>query len=376
MRIEFIYGPFSSGNKVFDFNNLYQNPQGLTGSEHSCFEFAKCMSERGHDVYLYTNVKSMGLWHGVKIKSLTEFGYARVPPDVVYSWNEPDMLRYIWEGSLRMVNQQLNDFNFCQPGFDSFVDVYTSPSSSHKEYIKQFTPNSENKWEVISNCYNSDLFCPTAPKRPGSCIWASSVDRGLHLLLMYWPKIRQAVPYATLDIYYPYDHWINSLRDVNPHGDENIYRREFKNRANYIEYALNKMKDGFGITHHKAVSKIDIAKAFSETAVFPYSCSTVLPTEGFSVSSLEAMGGGCVPILSSQDSLGQIYGESKCPMIQTPTTNHMEEFINYTIKALTDEDWANSIREKTIKFAQNFTFRKEVLKLEKLMLDKRKKLNK
>jgi glycosyltransferase involved in cell wall biosynthesis len=373
MKIEFIYGTFSCGAKLFDFDNLYDDPKGLTGSEHSCFEFAKCMAARGHDITLFTYTKNNQSfnWHGVQVKPIVSLSMARIPPDVVYSWNEPDYLRFAWEGSLRMVNQQLNDFDFCQSGYDRFVDVYTSPSPSHKEYIKDFTP-SPNKWEVISNCANPELFDNDAVKKPFSVIYCSSPDRGLHLLLQEWPKIKQLVPKANLKIFYDFDRWYNNLGNVSEH--DNIHRREFKNRADYIKYALDAMKDGFDITHHKVVSKRQICQEISEAMVLAYPCSTVKSTEGFSVSIME----NCltsIPVISEEDSLQQIYG-AVVPMIKKPATKHMGKFVELVVKALTDTKFQQEIRPKLREFALEFDYRKEAIKLENLMQDKCKELGK
>ena len=95
MKIEFVYGPFSSNSKKFDFKNLYNNQSGLTGSEFSCVKFAEAMVKRGHDVSLYIPLlEDVAEWNGIKLFDLSKFYNARIPPDVFYSWNEPDILRY------------------------------------------------------------------------------------------------------------------------------------------------------------------------------------------------------------------------------------------------------------------------------------------
>ena len=41
---------------------------------------------------------------------------------------------------------------------------------------------------------------------PGRVIWCSSADRGLHWLLSQWPKIKEAVPYASLKVFYHFNY--------------------------------------------------------------------------------------------------------------------------------------------------------------------------
>lgn len=372
MKIEFIYGPFSSGNKKFSFGKNYDgsdklldSSQGLSGSEFSCFSYAKAMSEMGHEVSLYLpkSDDSDNNWDNVRIFKLEDFGQARIAPDVFYSWNEPDVLRYTPESSLRVVNQQLNDFNYCHSDFDQFVDIYTSPSRHHLEYIKQFTP-SKNKWQVVSNGCDVSLHKPNTNKRSGSVIWCSSPDRGLHLLLQEWEKIKRAVPDANLRIFYNFDNWFNSLKDVNSH--HSLIMQEFKKRADYIADALEKLKH-LDITHYKSVSKNQICKEMDEAKVLGFLCDTPTYTEGFSCVSVEAMASGAFPVLSEQDALKQIYG-SVSPMVKTPTSKYAEDGSDLIIKALKDKDYFNLVTEKTTQFAKQFDYKKMASELEKILL--------
>src|SRR6185295_7401130 len=52
MKICFIYGAFSIGARPIRIAELETSKRGLTGSELSCFMYAKAMAERGHDVTL------------------------------------------------------------------------------------------------------------------------------------------------------------------------------------------------------------------------------------------------------------------------------------------------------------------------------------
>lgn len=367
VSIDFVYGSFSCGSKQFDFTNLFDDSQGLTGSEISCFLFAKTMAKRGHQVSLYTQIKNdcPTQWEGVSVIPLSQFGHARKPPEVFYSWNETNMLQFTPKSSLRMMNMQLNDMPYCDPvSFDS-VDAFTSVSPSHRDYITQFTPGHEKKWEIIANCIEPSLFDLSIPKKKGKMIYCSSPDRGLHLLLQEYPKIKEKCPWVSLHIFYPFDRWYNSLQDINESSSP-IWQ-EFKHRGDYIKYALNEMKTGFDIHHHQGVSVNRMHKEICEADVAPYPVSCPTFTEGFSVSGMQFCYGKAFPVLSIQDSIGQIYQDSGCPIVKTPTTQHMSEFREHTIRALTDKKWANEIREKTHKFAQEYTFEKETVKLEQLI---------
>jgi len=58
--------------------------------------------------------------------------------------------------------------------------------------------------QSITNGINiEDFFYNTKDKDPNKFIWSSAVDRNLTHLLDNWHKIREVMPEATLDIYYP-----------------------------------------------------------------------------------------------------------------------------------------------------------------------------
>ena len=174
MKLAFIYGPFG-GARAFDLDHLYDSPRGLTGSEISFFKFAEAMEKRGHAVHRFFPAQG--------IEPTGHF-------DVAYSWNDPHKLQFV-SATVRMMNQQLNDFDYCQPGYDEHVDVYTSPSQPHRDFIAPKTP-SPHKWTVLPNGCDPSVY--TAPKVPGRVIYASSPDRGLHLVMQAWPAIKKAVP--------------------------------------------------------------------------------------------------------------------------------------------------------------------------------------
>ena len=373
MRIEVIYGPFSSGSKQFDFTDLYRN-QGLTGSEGQCFGVAKYLAKnKDHQVSLYTNLskKSSKVWEDIDIYQLQDLYMVRTPPDVVISFNEPDMMRFSPKEALKICFMQLNDFGYCQAGFEEFVDIFISPSESHKEYIKQFTPNSHHKWKVMPNCIDEELFDLAKKelgdyvKKEGSVLYCSSPDRGLHLLLSQWHRIRKEVPNASLNVFYDFDKWYNSLQGITK--QDNLIWQEFKNRADYIKYALDKMKIGFNIIHHKNVNKIEMYKHMLKSEVLAYPVSTPTFTEGFSSSIMENMFADVCPIISSQDSIGPVYRNSGARIVSTPTTKHMNEFTDYVIRALKDKDYRENIIKKTKKFSNDFTFDKQIIILEELI---------
>src|SRR3990167_9624676 len=107
MRVAFLYGRFSLGQRPFDFDNLYTADRGLTGSEISCIEYALAMQVRGHEVSLVIgqNIEPRD-WRGIKVFPAKD-PHVVDGCDAVCSWNEPDLFRELSPGPLRLMNQPL-----------------------------------------------------------------------------------------------------------------------------------------------------------------------------------------------------------------------------------------------------------------------------
>jgi len=334
MKLAFLYGQFSLGARPIDLRRMQSDARGLTGSELSCVEFAKGMAARGHAVELFMPLAGPELAiDGVQFRSLKAMSGIDASYDVAYAWNEPDILRDV-RPRLRMVNQQLNDFAYCRPRFDSFVDCYTSPSQTHLNYVAPLS-GSPSKWEVLPNGCDSRQY--KGAKVPGRVIYASSPDRGLHLLLNVWPKIKAAVPSAHLRTFYEMGPWLNTfLGSPEIHTIRGQLERgltETGYRARYVALALDRMT-GLGVERVGSVSRSAMAREMSKAQCLAYPCSTIRFTEGFSVSTLEGCASGAVPVIMPADALGQIYEE--LPTI-APS---LEAFAENVIRVLTDPVFA------------------------------------
>lgn len=115
-----------------------------------------------------------------------------------------------------------------------------------------------------------------------SVIYASSYDRGLECLLDMWPKIRQLVPDATLDIFYGW----NSFDAVHKQNPE-----QMKWKWQMIR-KLHELKSE-GVSEHGRLSHEELAQQFKAHKVWAY------PTEFdeiHCITALKAQEAGCIPV--------------------------------------------------------------------------------
>jgi glycosyltransferase involved in cell wall biosynthesis len=339
MRIAFLYGKFSIGPRPLDFDHLYDSPRGLTGSELSCIEYARAMKARGHEVVLVVGQPmARREWQGLDVRQLDS---PRVVEDcdVVYSWNEPNLFFEVAPGPLRVVNQQLNDFAYCRAGWEHHVDLVTSPSAHHLAYLQKQAPGVK-AWEVMPNGCDPTQYASDR-RVPGRVIWASSADRGLHLLLSMWPEIKQRVAHASLRCFY---HFEPAHFDDYEAVGQNVHPDllEIAQRKRYIRYAMGKLAGPtWDVEHVGSVSRERMAREFEQAEVLAYPCDTIRYTEGFSVTTMEACASGCLPIITDIDALGQIYGGA-APMVPVAngfTKNARVEFVELVVRGLANEDW-------------------------------------
>ena len=364
MKMAFVFGSWSIGTRPLDFNTLWTSPRGLTGSDLGVIITAREMARRGHEVSLFTvhAPNKPATWEGVSLYDFDQRGTVITDDyDAILSWSEPDVLRGLPSKPLRVVCMMLNDFTYTAQGFDDFVDVWTAPCQMLIDHLltKAHCPDS-SKWRVLP--LGCDPTWYTENQRvPGRVVWTSSADRGLHWLLQEWPKIKIAVPHASLRIFYNFNY--GTLDQIEPNVTHIIHHTvEMAHRIRYMKETIKRMKH-LGVEHVGSISRDQMAKEMSEAMVLAYPVSTVAFTEGFSVSIMEACSAGVMPVISDADCLGSIYG-GVLPMIKSPVGKNLDEFDSLVIRGLTDAVFHAETTKRCKEFSNEYTWSLVTAKLE------------
>lgn len=357
LRLAFIYGSFSSSiHGQFDIGGLFTR-QGLTGSESSFFHMVQTLAEMGHQVDVFCDVGGhiVGCLGGAHVYPLWQT--IGNDYDAYISWNEPNHLKNAPSSAARICFQQLNDFaTYSIPGFDQFVDLYVMPSDTHRRYLASVEPITESKTTVLPNPIDLSMFNykPSPPSTRGKTItWCSSPDRGLHVLLEIFPKIRAEVEGATLQIFYRFAPWYEQVKDVM---NESGVRARAINRS--LE-ALGRNGEN-GVFLRDAMPNTKIIEELSKTRVFAYTCDPIRFTEGFSVATMDASASGCAVLISDADALPEIYGNVAQIIPGRPSVNTFQgaqtrdAWAKAIIEALTDDHIADLIGARVRKFALRY----------------------
>lgn len=368
MKIAFCLSLWGLGNRILDFDNLYNSNRGLSGTDLTLVTLAKEMAKLNHEIHLFTIYTSKSeIWENVKLHHFDQ-RHTIVQDDwVVISINEPDSLRGLPNKCLKICFQLLNDFSYCQPNFDEEVNIWLTCSNMLMERLKLFTPNSD-KWNILPLGCDPSLY-KKMERIPGRVVWASSPDRGAHNLLEIWPKIKKEVPYASLRIFYNFN--FDSIMDIEPSSQNGLHQhvKESAQRCRYIVEAVKRLKP-FDVEHIGSVSCRQIELELSRSEILGYSCDVISFTEGYSLSTLQSCAAGVLPILCGVDCLTEIYGDV-IPMVNSPIRKHLNEYTDLIIRGLKDENWKNEVTGKCKEFSKKYLWNDIAKKLEIIITKKK-----
>ena len=313
--------------------HVVSGARGITGSEQALMAFARASAQEGHRVVVYIPATEDFLHEGVWYKD----SMSRWPrledlddADCVVAWLSADPLLRVNPNALRVMVLQINDWGMCATTDTRFrhVDVFVVQSAPHVEslWTKPFHPIDRDRTVVIPNGIQMSRFFNSPPRIKDRLMACSSPDRGLHWMLYLWPQIKQAIPNATLHIFYEVKKWADMAV---------MAANEIGQRARYMLDVLPGL-ESHGVVLRGAVAPEEIAQELLRSDLMVYPCDTLQFTEGFSCSTMEACAAGTVPIITDVDALGEIYKDSGAVIIpRTHNGTWIEAYRDAVISMLT-----------------------------------------
>ena len=368
LRIAFFFPPLCVTRPI-DVQAIWESPRGLTGSELACVMYALGLSRLGHNVTFFTRVINPGKVEDVAFLPYEEWSqtYRHQNWDALCSWMLPEPLKLAKPDQFRFLNQQCSNLSLFEPGWESYIDLFTPLSHHHANHMADMTSFPRDRWRVLHNGVDLDSFRP-GEKEPGKMIWASSHDRGLHWLLEAFPQIKQKVPHASLHIFYNFE-GLQHFSNMSPAIEaRNSTYPELARRSRYTLDAFRRLK-GQGVHVHESVSRDRIRSEMATAEVLAYPCDPVLYTETFGVTVLEACASGVVPILCTADAFEELWG-SVGLNVPPPYAEHKDLFIKHVINVLSDAELREELARRAIDYAQSFEWTALIKKLEKCLLSR------
>lgn len=180
----------------------------LGGSEQAVVQLSKCWASQGYAVVVYGNVKECKK-DGVEYRNIDELDLSDTF-DIAIFWRSFGIrLLPLINARKRIVDlhDSWDPKNYVSPKqLVSLTDYFMVKSKYHRS-LYPYIPDS--KIRIVMNGVQVDLFesiiskIPEEKRDPHRFIYASTYERGLEPILRHtWPKIKAAIPDATMHIFY------------------------------------------------------------------------------------------------------------------------------------------------------------------------------
>lgn len=270
------------------------NTTGIGGSETAVVKIAEQFAGAGWttDVYCHAGryegeYDGVGYWEPERLEGGTN-------ADVLVVWRNPAAHSIPITATQRVL--WCHDVAY-GPGVAGDMRVWDrvlGVSAHHANHLGRVYGLQADKMDFVPNGIDPARFVDTGRKIPGRCVYASSPDRGLDILLDLWPKIIGDETFPELHIAYGWENFDIGIR----HG-----RRDLAALKERIEKQISNTPQ---VVWRGRLPQNELAQLYGESVAWLY------PTAFFEtscISAAEAMAGGCVPVCSAVGALRETVGD-------------------------------------------------------------------
>ena len=283
----------------------------LGGGETAALHTAMQMAVRGHEVVMAGNTPDIKRFACNRLSVVTPDQFLTIVRalgvDALIAWDSAYVFRWNLPSKFNVLAFQLNDADLGI--MDWNIDEYWHPSNWHAErFAREYGVNPDKQRIRMTNATTKEFYNPkweqalNRPPRAPWVVWASSPDRGLHHLLRIWPLVREQKKDAQLHIFYDMHKWLDIVETQAAQGRIlNTTERglEIKRRLAHL--------GGQGVFVHGGVNKVELESFMLQGSVLAYPCDPVTPTEGFSMTILDAASYGMNVLTTDADALPELW---------------------------------------------------------------------
>lgn len=333
---------------------------GIGGSE-TCLTYAAVgLAERGWDVRVFADADP-GLYVGSIWRPSSAFD-PTVESDAVIVSRAPHAFDVEIHAPVRAL--WCHDATYMdaltEKRADRMTDIVTLSDWSRDAFLEQY-PFLDGKLSVIRNgvpLVGSDgnpkfpHFNRSFHERKPMCVYSSSADRGLDVLLEVWPQIRESVPDAELHVFYGWETFDRAAQ-VQPHL--------FEFKARVLAAVENIGGEAGGVFLRGRVGQTELYDAFQEARVWSY---PTYFTETSCITAMEARAAGVVPVTSDLAALSETVGEHGL-LIDVdengqPDDVYKDTFVGLVSMLLTDEEAWTRWSEKALEGIERCAWPKRI----------------
>jgi glycosyltransferase involved in cell wall biosynthesis len=330
---------FWCGHPVEPWSPASLNSTGIGGSETAVIEIARRLHSDGYRVDVYNDPDLMeGEYNGIGY-----WGLNRLTPQdsaqLLVSWRNPQAHTLPITAALRVL--WCHDLNRGPDPDHSMSrwDLVCGVSQWHATYLSQVYGC---RASYLPNGIDLGRFGEARKRVPFQCVYTSSPDRGLERLLLIWPEIVKNEPTAHLHIAYGWD-TIDKMIAMG-HGQLAVFKARMEER---IANTPN-------VTWRGRLPQDELAGLFQESTAWLYPTDF---TEVSCITAMEAMAGGCVPVVSGVGALPETIGDGGLVVTGNVYTPAWREFYLHCAKAvLHSPDVREKYKQAGLVRAQNLTW--------------------
>jgi glycosyltransferase involved in cell wall biosynthesis len=265
---------------------------GIGGSEEAAIHMASHLARIGCEVTVYGDPPTRAPVLHEGVRWLRHSAVADDSPgDVFIAWRDPEFIRF-GAGWRQVYHWLHNRQEFPYPEVAAArIDRLLVVSRHHASDpgLRTLDPR---KIYCTSNGLDPEFLRPAGLNQPDRAIYASCPARGLLTVLEMWPRIRRALPMATLDVFHGFTEVYEAMAVYYP-------------GLRAIKYAVLQLLDQRGITYHGMVGQDRLADGFARAGVWLY--PTECP-ETSCITAMKALAMGCLPVTSGYAVLPETLG--------------------------------------------------------------------
>lgn len=303
---------FVSYNSFNDWNGESIYTEGLGGSETFIVELSRNIAKMTNfDVYVFCNTKEECKIDNVKYKKIEKYinfiNTHKIHTCIISRYSE--YVPVTCENDINNIYLVLHDLipsTNIIPMNDKIKGIFCM-TDWHKKYFLNIFPMMEKKTFIISNGININNYPnKNINKKKNSFIYSSTANRGLINLLKMFPKIKEKIPDATLNIFCDLNHkWVKSTANYE---------------ISLIEKLLEDQKEY--IINHGWVKKDILTNFFIESEYWLYPCTF---QETFCVTALEAASSCTLAVTNDLAGLTDTVGDRGIIIKGNPITEEWQE---------------------------------------------------
>lgn len=270
-----------------------RDPKSYGGSEEGVVNLARTLARRGYEVEVYYNAPEgttashddesgyLGYWYDRESfdPAAERDLFVSVKDLEVFDQRISARRKYLWTADAHRPGD-------LTPGRASQLDKIIAISPYHKAEIERLNPYlAPGSVDDFPYGLNGEYYTGMAAvaaeveRDPHSLMYASSLDRGLELLLDAWPRIREEVPEAKLSVWYGFD---LSDKIAGASQDYQMWKARMVSKLDQPGITLEQRTD------------IDDVKPYLEAAIWAYPC---IGGERFCITAIKAQKLGTVPVV-------------------------------------------------------------------------------